>query len=226
MFRRSRPVEHTPIRDVNCAPFVFSSDEWNRRTVRSLRRRINRQVTPPEQSAALVLGSGDIPFLFEWFLGSRVVVSDLHRHVIRTTIMGRYAMLEDHDNWASYKEPFLNLDPGISHYVDPEKEFERAQKTGLMGDYALTREHAARTTVEGLEGNIMVTAPALAGRLIAADQVITYVNFTNAADYCGGQGALREHVLDVLPLAKSELIIVDSAPDLKPRLYSYSEYGN
>lgn len=227
------PEKRMPVRDVNCAPFVFSSDEWRRRRIWSLKHRAARQVTPPEHSAALLLGSGDMPFFFSFFRGRRAVVSDLHRHVIDTTIEGRYAKLQDHRGWGPYKEDFINLDPGISHYCDPKKEFERAQKSGLMGDYELTRQRAVHTTVEGLEGNILVTAPELAGRLITADQVITYVNFTNAADYCGSQAgdyhggrrALRQHVLDVLPRA-NDMIIVDSAPDLNPRLYSYAEYGN
>lgn len=235
------PTEQLPhpnaVEYANCLPCPFSTDDWRRPTVWALRSRLNRQVTPPEQSAALVLGPGGFPFLWGDLQVARAVIADLNEKEVIGTAMARFAMLWDHESWASYGEasfaenPF-RLSANTLHYSNPRKEFERARRSGLMRDYAVTRDHAGHTKVEGLVGNILKTAPELAQQLEATDQVLTFVNFTNVADYCAGidaghlvgQRMLREQVLDVVPVA-NDLIIVDSAPDLRPRLHSLATYG-
>lgn len=215
----------------NCAPCPFSTDTWGRLAVWSLRNRLNHQVTPRERSAALLLGSGGLPFLFGDLLVARAVVADFNEEVIDITL-ARVAMLPDHQDWRSYGEISFDLSPNMLLQSNPRKEFSQAQKSGLMRDYVVTLEHSKSTEVVGLAGNIIKTAPSLAEQLIANDQELTFVNFTNVADYCAGLDAgyhagrrmLREQVLDVLPTA-SDLIIVDSAPNLKPRLYTLATYG-
>src|SRR5579859_6054162 len=82
-----RPTIAYTREDPNCAPCPFSTDDWRRMTVWALRSRLRHQVTPREQAAALVLGSGGLPFLFGDLDVARVVVADFNeKDVIAPTL--------------------------------------------------------------------------------------------------------------------------------------------
>lgn len=207
-----------------CSSFRFSNDRWSTNAVNALSKTLDSQHTSPEASAALVVGSGGLPYLLSHLNTPRVFGIDLSDDVLILTAW-RISRLGGVSNWDDYHydieaEMASNRTPQRHCYVD---EYLTAEQSGLQGDFSRAKKSAGGTEFTFIRGDLEVMAPYI-GRLAAREgREFTFVNFTNVANYTGIDRAALQTALSAIPLA-DDAIIVDSAPNLCPVLYSSEEY--
>ena len=203
---------------IYCFPFRFSNDRWTANVVGDLHERLQSQTTPAEESAALVVGSGGLPYLLGTLRASRIFVVDLHQTVLDNT-KERVDALQDHETWDDYHTSFLGR-IGMGRFLRRAKyrgEQVRAAESGLQGDYTQTRQQAAESNIEYIRSDVRDVAGRL-GELAAADNLsFTFVNFTNIANYMANGREELNDVLSVLPMA-SDAVVVDSSRSLLPAI--------
>jgi hypothetical protein len=206
-----------------CSPFPFSNDHWQRRTVREMQRRMNHSSIPAERSAALVVGSGGLPYLFSRLNVGRIFNVDLSQEVLSITSW-RVGMLQEHTGWARYHQAMSRelerRGETSSTYKDEQKQ---AYDSGLQGRYRPTKRRAAEIDLVSIEGDLRERAGYIGA--LAADKncEITFVNVTNVATYTDMNRIYLNEALDNMPVA-ADAVIVDSAPELHPRLYTRQGY--
>jgi hypothetical protein len=207
-----------------CSPFRFSNDKWSSNAVNKLQRALRGQHTPPETSAALVVGAGGLPYLLSHLDTRRVFGVDLSEDVLALTAW-RINQLNRFSNWDGYHygvqtEIERGRTPQRHCYTD---EFLTAEESGLQGDFARAREAGGSTEFTFIRGDLRVMAPHIGLLATQEDRKFTFVNFTNVATYLATGRAALYDVLDALPLA-DDAVIVDSAPHLQPEVHVLDQY--
>jgi hypothetical protein len=86
-----------------CAPFRFSNDVWSPDAVRDLQVRLQEQHANPETSAALVVGSGGLPYLLSHLSTRKIFGIDLSDEVISATL-GRIGQMSQFNSWDDYHD--------------------------------------------------------------------------------------------------------------------------
>ncbi len=211
-------------------PYPFSTDKWSSDVASELRTRLENKQTPKENAVGVVVGSGGLPYILAYAGLSKVYMVDIHAEAILANMI-RIRSPKFHQSWLKYRNAFA----GDLSERDQRRfmtESHRASQSGLMGDYALTRQNAESVALWGVSGDFRKTASYIADLVARKGETVTYVHATNVADtistelladgYTAGMHEVGE-AIGHLPLA-SDAVIVDSSGNLIPRLYSPVDY--
>lgn len=214
--------------DDSCRAFPFSTDEWSPETVDTLRKRLAAQRTPREKAAGLVIGAGGLPYICDQLAVSQIIVADLHEPTINTTLR-RTQQVAYYSDWAAY-------DAGIAAKLNDREstsylqEVRRAQESGLRGDYSQTKAGLATIAFRGVAGDILANAPRIGDELRASDQLVSFINVTNVADYLPHHDAdpagrrILWKAMATLPLSSDVIIVDSSVNDVTAEVYYPASY--
>lgn len=227
--KRMDGASGTPGSGKRSLPFRFANDLWRPDTVTDLKDRLNSQTTPPEQSAALLIGSGGLPYLLGMLREApRIFDVDYNDQVLAMTAW-RTAHLRNHRNWTGYHQSIareLSASTALQR-ASYTNERRVARDSGLQGDYAQTRARSEEADFTFMRADIRVIASHIGTIANREDRLFTLVNFTNVGTYLGASllQALPAlgRIVDRLPIAP-DAVIIDSLPNLVPKLYTLEEY--
>ncbi len=222
---RSLDEPRVEIKEPSCEPYYTSNDVWRVTAARGLLRRLPLIELDPDRSAALVIGAGSLPFTLD-MLPPTVVVADLHQSVI-DGVADRCRAVAQGSSWDGYE----------GNYADNgavTTELYLMRRAGLARDFEQAKSAARRAKIVPALGNVMATAPALFNNGALGDKQLTFINFTNVAQYLepsrktgtqaqrGGRAALAA-LLSKLPVHE-QAVICDSSSAQEVMLYTLEQY--
>ncbi len=218
------PIYHTAD---SCGVFPFSNDRWTPQSVADLNDAFGKSRVPRENGAALVIGAGSLPYTLDR-LPPFVISADLVGSVVEG-IRSRASSLANLSAWREYTSQFPQESQGAI-------EARRAIATGLPGPFAEVKAAAARAKIVPFVGDIVVRSTELGTILRDAGRTLTFVNFTNIADYLRSPQmeiglqeptspghAILAKMLNEWPV-DSNAVIIDSTVGLVPRVYTPQTY--
>jgi hypothetical protein len=208
-------------------PFKFANDLWETEIVQDLRERVQKQ-EPPNKEAALVVGSGGLPYILGLLRSGLIVyLVDLHKEVTDLSLR-RVDLLQDHHSWETY-EPDVADNLSGGSYANCLKEQARAAQSGLRVDFALTKAKAAEAELRPVNGDFRKLAPIIGQTAVKEGLRFTFVNATNVARELAtdadptGMLAVQQ-ALSELPLTQ-DAVVVYSSPHLQPNICTPQEHA-
>lgn len=214
-------------------PFQFSTDRWTAATATELKQRLGQTQTSREHAVGVVIGSGGLPYILAYAGLSKVYMVDIHAEAILFNMV-RIRRLGHHRTWLEYRNAVSDGLTGrdVSRF---HEESQRADQSGLMGDYTTTRQNAMSISICGVAGDFRRTAHYIAELAASNDEKVVYVNVTNVADTMNTELLDSGVTVGMLELGKAigaltlanletDVTIVDSSGNLVPRIYTKTNY--
>lgn len=177
--------------------------------------------TGPANSAALVIGAGTLPFTLD-LLPPTVVIADLHQSVI-DTVTNRCKTVARIDSWEDYE----------ANFPSAYGELVSMRRAGLVRDFEPVRLATQRARIVPVVGNVISTAPGIFNSEDMLGKTLTFINFTNIAQYLRHTGntgpqqggrAMLAALLSELPVCE-QTVICDSSFSQQVALYTPDEYS-
>lgn len=188
---------------LECPPFSVSNDVWRDKAVT---RALGQQQRGAEHTAALIVGTGGLPYTLGMLATTYIVQSDLHQEVLTNTTK-RLEAFEEADDWDSY---IATLQESVDRSVkDPHRcatldaaifeEFKAYRHWGIATDeaFSLIKRRAQAVRLVPVLGNILVNEGQIQTLLTKEHRQLSIAHMSNAA------GFIRKgHQLGYEPLAQ------------------------
>lgn len=208
-----------------CESFHTSNDCWRRTTAAQLVRRLESLHTGPDNTAALVVGAGTLPFTLD-VLPPTIAVADLDAPVVRSVVDRCNFIANEGRSWDHYRDAFPE-DPMI------RSEYANMLAAGLVRDFGRVKEAAQKARFIPVVGDVAVMAPEVFADYPLDGKKLTFVNCTNVAQFMGLPGgesggragrAIMAGMLGRLPLHE-DAVICDSSLGQEVILYTPAQYA-
>lgn len=214
-----------PHRLKGCEPFVNSNDYWSPPTVKKLIRHMQSLRADYNDSAALIVGAGTLPFALD-ILPRTIVSADLNEGVVKSVIDRCSFVANTGTSWDDYVQAHFENGIGCA--------FGEMSRVGMARDFAPVKAAARRAQFIPLVGNVVTEAPEIAKDRRMRGKKFSFIHFTNIAQYIAptGPGQKAHHggrtvladLLQNLPLHE-KAIICDSSSDQTATLFTPAEYA-